>query len=160
MQVDVQKEHEWLQRLVGEWTYESDAKMAPDQPSIKFTGTESVRSLGGIWVICDGKGEMPGGGTGLTIMTLGFDAAKKRFVGTFIGSMMTNQWVYDGALDSTGTKLALDSEGPSFAGDGTLAKYTDTIEFTDANHRVLTARVLMPDGKWQEFMTSRYTRVK
>jgi hypothetical protein len=93
-------------------------------------------------------------------MTLGYDTAKKCFVGTFIGSMMTNLWVYDGALDSTRTKLALDAEGPSLSGDGTMAKYQDTIEIKDANHRVLSSSVLGPDGKWQHFMTANYRRKK
>ena len=160
MQVEVQKEHEWLQQLIGEWTYVSEATMAPDQPPVKFAGSEVVRPLGGVWVLCEGQGDMPGGGTGLTIMTLGYDTAKKRFVGTFIGSMMTNLWVYDGALDSTRTKLALDAEGPSLSGDGTMAKYQDTIEIKDANHRVLSSSVLGPDGKWQHFMTANYRRKK
>ena len=74
--------------------------------------------------------------------------------------MMVNLWVYDGALDSTGTKLVLDSEGPSFSGDGTMAKYRDTIEIKDSNNRHGHASVLGPDGKWQQFMTSNYRRVK
>jgi len=27
-----QKEHLWLQRLVGEWTVETECQMGPDQP--------------------------------------------------------------------------------------------------------------------------------
>ena len=42
---------------------------------------------------------MPDGGPATMIMTLGYDPAKKRFVGTFIGSMMTNLWVYEGELE-------------------------------------------------------------
>jgi hypothetical protein len=41
-----QKEHQWLQKLVGEWTYEIEAMMEPDQPPVKSTGTETVRCLG------------------------------------------------------------------------------------------------------------------
>jgi len=33
--------------------------------------------------------EMPDGGTGKTVMTLGYDPQNNRYVGTFIGSMMT-----------------------------------------------------------------------
>ena len=96
MKVEPQKEHQWLQKLVGEWTCEAEATMGPDKPPEKFAGTESVRSLGGLWVLCEGRGEMPGGGAATTIMTLGYDPREKRFVGTFIGSMMTHLWVYDG----------------------------------------------------------------
>jgi Protein of unknown function (DUF1579) len=40
--------HQWLQRLVGEWAYEVEAK-EPGKPPEKLEGSESVRSLGGIW---------------------------------------------------------------------------------------------------------------
>ena len=60
MNAEPRKEHHWLERLVGEWTYESEAPMAPGQPPVKHTGTESVRSLGGVWVLCEGRGEKAG----------------------------------------------------------------------------------------------------
>jgi hypothetical protein len=160
MQAEPQPEHRWLEKLVGEWTYETEAAMGPDKPPEKFKGFEVVRSLGGVWVICEGRGDMPGGGTGLTIMTLGYDPAKKRFVGTFIGSMMTNLWVYDGGLDAAGKKLTLDAEGPSFAGDGKTALYKDAIEFKSDDERVLTSHMLGDDGNWHGFMTATYRRKK
>jgi hypothetical protein len=40
----------------------------------------------------DGQGEMPDGATGTTLMTLDM-TRRRRFVGTFIGSMMTNLWI-------------------------------------------------------------------
>src|SRR5262249_12439944 len=113
MKVEPQKEHHWLQKLVGDWTFETECIMGPDQPPEKFAGSERVRSLGGVWVLCEGRGETPGGGTGLTLMTLGYDPVKKRFVGSFIGSMMTHLWIYDGALDPAAKILTLDTEGPS-----------------------------------------------
>ena len=56
-----QKEHQWLQQLVGEWTYENEAMMGPDQPLMKSQGTERVRSLGGLWTVGEGQGLMPDG---------------------------------------------------------------------------------------------------
>ena len=153
-----QKEHQWLQKLVGDWTFESECVMGPDQPPMKSSGTESVRSLGGLWTLGEGRGEMPGGGIGTTLMTLGYDPARKRFVGTFVGSMMTHLWVYDGALDPDGKVLTLDAEGPSFAGDGKLVKYQDIIEFKSDDHRVLSSQMLGDDGKWHRFMTANYRR--
>jgi hypothetical protein len=158
MHVQPQSEHRWLQRLVGEWTFETEAVMGPGQPTHKHSGEESVRALGDVWVLCEGRGEMPGGGVGLTIMTLGYDAAKKRFVGTFIGSMMTNLWVYDGQLDPAGRVLTLDTEGPSFTAEGKLTQYKDCIEFRSDDHRVLTSQALGEDGQWRQFMTANYWR--
>ena len=158
MMAEPQKEHEWLQKLVGEWTYESEATMEPGQPPKRFSGTENVRSLGGLWILAEGQGEMPGGGTATTMMTLGYDPPKKRFVGTWVGSMMTYLWVYDGELDAAESVLTLNAEGPSMATEGKIEKYKDVIEFKNDNHRVLTSHMLGDDGEWHGFMTANYRR--
>lgn len=155
-----QAEHLWLQKLVGEWRFESECGAGPDQPPMKTTGTESVRSLGGLWTIGEGQGEMPGGGHCTSLMTLGYDLRKKRFVGSFIASVMTNLWPYDGSLDQTGQLLTLDSEGPSFTDETKLAKYQDMIRFVDDNHRILSSQFLTDEGKWQLFMTAHYYRIQ
>ena len=155
-----QKEHQWLHRLVGEWTFESECSVAADQPPIKSTGWETVRSLGGLWTIGEGASEVPEGGMCDSIMTLGYDPQSKRFVGTFIASMMTHLWPYNGTLDASGNVLTLDTEGPSFAGDGTIAKYQDIIEFLDNDHRTLSSQILGADSQWKPFMKAHYRRKK
>jgi hypothetical protein len=82
MKVEPQKEHRWLRQLVGEWTCEGEATMEPDKPPQKWQGSESVRALGDVWVLCEGHGEAPGEGAGTTLMSLGYDPPKGRFVGT------------------------------------------------------------------------------
>ena len=154
-----QKEHEWLQIFVGEWTLEDEKAAEPGQAASQWT--ESVRSLHGLWILAEGQGEMPGGGAATTVMTLGYDPQKKRFVGTWVGSMMTHLWVYDGSLDATGKILTLETEGPSMCmspDDGKMAKYRDVIEFKSDDHRVLTSHRLGEDGEWHEFMTAHYRR--
>lgn len=158
MKVETQAEHRWLQKLVGEWTFENEAVMEPGKPPVKFTGSDSVRPLGDVWVLCEGQGEMPGGGIGTTLMTLGYDPQKKRFVGTFIGSMMTYLWLYDGELDAKKNILTLNAEGPSFTAEGKTAKYQDIIEFVSDDHRTLSSQMLMEDGTWHRFMTAHYRR--
>jgi hypothetical protein len=160
MKAAPQKEHQWLQKLVGEWEYETDMDNGPGKPRGKFTGTESVRSIGGLWIVCEASGQAPGvSDAARMIMTLGFDPQKQRFVGSWIGSMMTFMWLYDGALDSGGKVLALDCEGPSFTDQTRMAKYQDVIAFKDDDHRTLTARTQQgPNGEWIEFMTTHYRR--
>ncbi len=160
MKAKPQKEHEWLQKLVGEWTYEIEMTMAPGEPPSKSKGTESVRSIGGLWTLAEGKGGMPDGSPETSLMTLGYDPQKKRYIGTWIGSMMTHMWVYEGTLDAVEKVLTLDSEGPSMSGDGKTAKYQDAIELKSDDHRVLTSRMLGEDGKWQAFVTAHYRRKK
>jgi hypothetical protein len=156
MKADVQKEHLWLQKLNGDWSFEGECLMGPDQPPAKSTGTQSVRSLGGLWSIGEGEGKMPDGNPMKSIITLGYDPDKQRFVGTFVASCMTHMWPYEGTLD--GNVLTLDSEGPSFSGDGTTAKYQDIVEIVDDDHWILRSRMPGEDGKWIEFMTAHYRR--
>jgi len=153
-----QKEHEWLQQFVGDWVSEMDCSMGPDQPRQKSKGKESVRSLGGLWMLGEGQGEMPDGSIGLTLITLGFDPAKGRFVGSFVGSMMTHQWLYDGSLDESGKILTLDSAGPSMTGDGAIMPYRDVVTIVSPDHRTLASYTPDGNGGWTEFMTAHYRR--
>jgi hypothetical protein len=154
-----QKAHQWLKQLLGEWTFEGEAVM-PGVPPEKFRGTERVRSIGDLWFLSEGVGAMPDGGPSVSLATLGYDPQKKRFVGTFIGSMMTHLWVYDGSLDAAERVLTLDTEGPSMTGDGKMAKYQDIIEILSADQRTLTSRVQGDDGAWTQIMKMTYRRTK
>lgn len=160
MKTEPQKEHAWLQKLVGEWTFDVEAMMEPGCAPGHFQGTESVRSLGGLWIVAEGQGEMPGGGSATTMMTLGYDPLRRRYQGTWIGSMMTHLWLYDGALDAAEKVLTLETEGPSMTAEGKMAKFRDVIEFKSDDHRVLTSRMLGDDGTWRAFMTANYRRTK
>jgi Protein of unknown function (DUF1579) len=158
MKTELQNEHRWLQKLVGDWTYETEALMGPDQPPEKSSGTESVRSLDGLWILAEGQGEMPGCGAVTTILTLGYDPQKQRYVGTWVGSMMNYLWIYDGEMDAAGQVLTLSAEGPSMMADDKMGKYRDVIEFKSDDHRVLTSHMLGNDGQWHQFMTANYRR--
>lgn len=159
MHSEPQKEHEWLRRMEGRWTFNVTCVMGPDQPESSFEGREVVRSFGGLWIIGEGEGSMPGGGTSQSVITLGFDPKKGRFVGTFISSMMDHMWHYVGSLDADQKTLTLDTEGPSFDQQG-MAKYQDIFTMVDDDHRTLHSQVLGADGKWTRFMSGHYHRQK
>jgi hypothetical protein len=160
MHVEPQREHQVLQKLIGEWTFEGECSMGPDQPPSKSGGAETVRGLGGFWVLCEGQGEMPGGGLCKTLLTLGYDPQKKRYVGSWVGSMMAHLWTYEGTFDAAGKVLTLNCEGPHMAAEGNTAKYKDVIEFKSDDHRVMTSHMQGEDGKWQQFMTATFRRRK
>jgi hypothetical protein len=149
------KEHQWLEQLVGEWTFEGDCWMGPDQPRAKTKGRWTFRSLGGFWVVADGTGEDPHGVDHLSLMTIGYEPQSGRFVGTFIASMMTKLWSYDGYLEDG--RLVLEAEGPAFSGQGT-ALYRDIIAIEGRDGFRLTSEVRGEDGGWQEFLTADYRR--
>jgi hypothetical protein len=130
----------------------------PDQPTEKFVGTESVRALGELWVLCEGRSELPGGGMATTLMTLGYESGQNAFVGTWVGSMMTWLWVYSGSLDPAERILTLTSEGPDFSGQNKLTTYRDAIEFLGEDHRVLRSQRLGDDGEWHQIMMADYKR--
>lgn len=153
-----QKEHEWLMQLVGSWTYEAECLMGPGQPPLKSQGTENVRSLGGLWIVGEGQSQMPDGEPATMLITLGYDPAEKRYVGTWVGSMMTHMWIYNGEMDTTGKILTLNAEGPDFTTPGKTAKYQDIIEIKDSTHRILKSRALGEDGQWHEFMQAHYRK--
>lgn len=156
MNPEPQAEHRWLDQLLGEWTFVSDCSMGPDQPPMTAIGSESVRSFGGLWTIADGDGESSGG-RWKSIMTLGFDPKRGRFVGTFIATMMTHLWIYEGGLNDAKTVLTLDAEGPNCT-DGQLIRYQDVIEIVNENERILSSHMQGPYGQLVPFMTARYTR--
>jgi hypothetical protein len=158
--IEVTKEHVWLQKFVGEWTYECECSMGPDQPAAKFSGTESVRAIGDVWVQGEGRGKMPDGDEATNFITLGFNPATQRFVGTFVSSMMTHLWVYDGSLDEAGNVLTLEAEGPDMTNPGKTSLYRDVVELVDDDHRVMRSQVPGENGTWVEFMTGHYWRKK
>ena len=158
MKTDPQQQHHWLKKFVGKWTAEGEAPGEPGKPPVKWKAVETGRLVGDLWVILEGQGEMPGGGgASTTVLTLGYDPKQGHFVGTWLGSMMAYLWAYQGSLDAAGKTLTLDTEGPSFTGEGT-AKYQESIEFVSDDHRVFRSRVMQPDGKWQEIMAAHYRR--
>ena len=158
MKVEPTREHKWLQKFVGDWTYEMEAPAEAGQPPHKTTGSERIRALGEIWVQGEGTSQMPDGSPATTQITLGYDPTKKRFVGTWLGTMMAHLWIYDGELSADERTLTLNSEGPSMTEPNKRANYRDVFEFKNDNLRTLTAFVEGDDHRWTQFMTLNYHR--
>ena len=152
-----QAEHHWLDRFVGQWTVESECRMGPDQPVEKSQSTLNCRSLGRLWVAMEGECLSTEGDTWLTVLTLGYDPRVKRYLGTFVGSMMTHLWLYSGVVAADGRELTLDTEGPGMDGEG-LSKYQDILTHVDHNHWILSSQILGADGSWTRFQTAHHRR--
>lgn len=143
------KEHQWLQQLEGNWTTDTEALMEPGKPPMKFNGTESTRSLGGYWTMSELKGDVMGQAI-MGIMTLGYDAKKGKYIGTWVCSADSTMFTYEGTV--AGNTLTLETEGPNPM-TGKLAKMRDVIEVKSKNHKILTSHIQGDDGKWTKFMT-------
>ncbi len=153
------KEHAWLAKFAGEWKTESKGTMGPDDPPMECSGTITSRQLGGFWVLNEMKGEM-GGGPMSGIQTIGYDETKKKYIGTWVDSMSSAMWQYEGSVDASGKILTLQGDGPNFLGDGEPTKFEDVYEFTSDKEIKMTSRMLGDDGKWFVFMSGTATRVK
>jgi len=151
-------EHHWLDQLIGERDFEHRCQM-PDGNASTTPGRMTCRSLGGLWLIGESSGESDEGDHWSSLMTLGFDPGQKQYVGTFIGSMMTQIWPYRGSLDASGKRLPLWSEGPKFDGSG-IGEYRDTIEIIDSDTWHFSSELLADDGQWVKFLDGRHVRAR
>ncbi len=154
-QEEQRDEHRWLRRLVGEWTYEGRASMGPGMPEQTMRGNASTRPFGGLWIMVEDRTAPQTSDGRTSIITLGYDARKGRFVGTFLDSGSTYMWHYDGWLERN--RLTLEAEGPAMDGSG-MATYQDIVEIVDDNYWILRSQLPGENGGWQEFMASHYRR--
>ncbi len=153
------KEHAWLAKFTGEWKTESKGTMGPEQPPMECVGTLSSRALGEFWIVNELKGDMAG--TPMTgIQTIGYDDTKKKYVGTWVDSMSSTMWLYEGSVDASGKILTLQAEGPNFLAAGKLTQFQDVYEFTSEKEMKIISRMLGEDGKWITFMSGTGIRVK
>ena len=150
-----QNEHEFLKKFAGEWTSKSKAVGS----DAEYSGSIKSSMLGEFWVVNKMRGDM-GGMKFDAIQTIGYDEKKKKYVGTWIDTMMNHRWHYEGSVDDAGTKLVLVAEGPDMMGEGNTTKYRDSYEFKSADLAIATSEMMNADGKWVTFMTGEVKRKK
>ncbi|HOF42172.1 MAG TPA: DUF1579 domain-containing protein [Candidatus Hydrogenedentes bacterium] len=154
-------EHEWLKQLVGEWETEATITMGPGAEPITHTGTETVEAIGGFWVMGRNEGICTLDGSPFTgIMTLGYDPAKEKYVGTWVDSMNSHLWTYEGTVDAAGKTLTLETEGMSPANPEETCKFRDVMELKGRDERVFTSSFEGPDGEWMKMVAIKSRRVK
>ncbi|REJ88008.1 MAG: DUF1579 domain-containing protein [Planctomycetota bacterium] len=153
------EEHKWLEQFAGEWVTVSKTAEFGDQPSMEHKGAMTSEMLGGFWAVNRFQGNT-GGIEFKALQTIGYDAARKKYVGTWIDSMLDQLWNYEGELDESGKTLVLTAEGPNFFDGGKLTEFRDSYEFKSADLIITTSEIKGPDGKWFTFMTGEMTRAK
>ena len=153
------KEHAWLEQFAGRWDSVIEFSMGSDKEPMKSKTTEKARMVGGFWIVSEGEGDMMGTPFS-SILTLGYDAAKKCYVGTWVDSMTGVLWSYSGNVDQSGKILVLEAEGPCPMQGGKICKFKDIIEMKSKDHKVVTNQIMGEDGKWVTMATSDAKRVK
>jgi hypothetical protein len=155
-----QKEHAWLAQLAGDW--ESDVEVSFTSPPIheKSTGTESARMVGGFWLVADAKSTSPMNPPWISVVTLGYDQERERYVGTAVDSMTSHLWQYEGTLDAERNVLTLTTEGPCPLTPGRAARFRETIEIKDKDHKIFTSFMQSGNGEWERVLTVTSVRKK
>jgi hypothetical protein len=152
------REHQFFDDMVGEWTMEHSCVTAPDQSPEVIQGKAIGRTYGGLWLIIECQGESDQMGPWISQFTLGYDPQNQRYHGTFVASMMTFLWLYQGQVDSSGKRLVLDAQGPRMEGEG-MANYQDIFEIVDHDHWILRSQIQADDGSWTQFMEGHHRRI-
>ena len=150
-------EHKWLKKFVGTWEVASKAKMGEDLPAMESTATMKSEMLGEFWLVNTMDGNV-GGMTFRGIQTIGFDAKKKKYVGTWVDSVNNYLWHYEGTVDDSGKKIVLEAEGPNMMDPGKMSKYRDAYEFKGDDVMIATSSIQGEDGKWTTFNTGEAKR--
>jgi hypothetical protein len=152
------KEHQFFDDMIGEWTFEHSCDTTAEQSSSSTTGKAIAKSYGGLWLIMECEGNSEPMGRWFSQFTLGYDPQNRRYHGTFVASMMSHLWLYQGQVDSSGKRLVLDVRGPQMAGDG-MANYQDIFEIVDRDYWILRSQIQGDDGNWSQFMEGHHRRV-
>ncbi|HVR86635.1 MAG TPA: DUF1579 domain-containing protein [Planctomycetota bacterium] len=153
------KEHETLQKqFEGEWTFEAKFFMDPAQPQ-EMTGTDSAKmGYGGFWITSEIRGAMFGQPfEGRWTMT--YDPLKKKYVGSWIDSMMPILIVFEGEANPAGKVYTLiaDSVDPA-----TLKPVKERYVIEVVSDEVHTMKFFSagPDGKERNTGLITYRRKK
>jgi hypothetical protein len=152
-------EHAKLAQFAGTWKSRAEAAMPGGEEPIVAEGTETSDMMGGFWLLNHGEADMMGEKM-TSLLTLGYDPKAKHYVGTFVCSAGDFLWQYTGQFDETGKKLVLETAGPLMTDPTQTAKYRETLELVDADHKTFTSEMQLPDGKWVQIVTMTYERVK
>lgn len=150
-------QHEWLKKFVGNWKTVAEIYMEPGKPPVVAKGTDTFRMVGGFWVVGEGKGEMMGQQFA-SVLTLGYDPKAKEYIGTWIDSMTSHLWEYEGTVDKSGTVLTLRAEGPCPMQPGKTIQFREVTQFVSKDKRIFTSSMKGNDGKWVTMVKVTATR--
>lgn len=132
---------DWLRQFEGNWATAQQ-------------GTMRSNVVGEIWIVS----ELSFQSRMSAVQTIGYDAKKKQFTGSWIDSTSSYIWQYTGSLDAAGNRLSLETEGPDLSDPTKNRRYRDNYEFVSEDEILAVSEMLNDAGEWQTFSTSKMTR--
>ncbi|HVH56353.1 MAG TPA: DUF1579 family protein [Vicinamibacterales bacterium] len=142
----------------GTWDAVVEIAAQPGMAAQSSKGVEvSTIGCGGLCLITDFKGNMMGApfhGHGVSV----WDAAKKKYVGSWTDSMSPGLAVAESTYDPAKKMMTGTMEGPDMSGQ--VTKSRSTVEYSTPTTRVMRMYAPGPDGKETEMMKISYTKRK
>jgi hypothetical protein len=108
-------EHQKLMAGAGEWTGTITMFDMPGMEAKPSPATETVTAIGGFWLLSDFKCDfmgMPYHGSG----HVGYDAEKKKYVGTWVDSMSSYLSLMEGQYDEAKKAVVMRWKAPDMTG--------------------------------------------
>jgi hypothetical protein len=155
--------HKKLESMTGEWKADVTCWMSPGTPEKSQGTTKNQMIMGGRFIKCEFEGSMMGRPfKGVHI--LGYDNAKKKFVGTWFDDMSTGIMTSEGTGDESGKTITMRSEClcPITNEMMPMRMVTTMPEAGSGNTMKFEMFGPAPDGSGKEIKTMEiaYTRVK
>ncbi|MFO0950782.1 MAG: DUF1579 domain-containing protein [Isosphaeraceae bacterium] len=152
------KEHQLLETEVGDWDGEVTMWLDPKAPPVKAKATESNTMMpGGIWLLSSYSSEFAGSpfhGRG----QFTYDPVKKKYVGTWIDSMVTTPMLMEGSYDPSKKTLTYEGESPDPSGK--MVKTRTATTHHDDGSRTMTLWMKSDEAgpDWVKWMEVRYRK--
>lgn len=140
------EDHKLLMREVGDWTF--TGKMMAPQGTMEFKGEEKVVAVGGFWTVSHYSSDFMGGMKGSA--TIGFDPKTKKYVGTWVDSLMPSPTQMKGTYDKEAKTMTYDTVGVGMDGKPMPGKIM--IHYKDDNSHTFTMMHKDPTGQSDEMV--------
>lgn len=151
------EEHKQVTKGVGEWTFTGKMLMAQGQQ--EFKGEEKVVAIGKFWTVSHYSSDFFGGMKGSA--TMGYDPQSKKYVGTWVDSLMPAPTRMKGSYDEATTTMTYETVGVGMDGKPMPGKII--IKYNDDNSHTFTMMHKDPTGQTDKLvktMELEYTRKK
>jgi hypothetical protein len=147
-------EHLRLKGDVGTWTGKMTLQVpGSDEPMTMDIKETNTMMDGGLWLLSDFEaGPFKGHAQ------IGYDAQKKKYVGTWIDNSSSHLSVMEGAYDAASHKMTMTFHGlDATSGELKPMKSVTTYQGKDKRHFVM---YVQNDDKWVESFQMQYERAK
>ena len=146
-------EHSRLMATVGVW--DAEISMATPDGNTASTGVENVKKLGELWTVADFEYEfmgVPVQGHG----TMGYDPAKKKYIGTWVESGSPFISTLEGEYDEEKNAIVYKMQGKD--PEGNDAEYRIITAAQDDTHRSFELHAKIGEDEYMKVLTINYTK--